>query len=144
MRSRHKARTVAVQRRGSPFLLLVVGPDPPQDCRVDFCLVRTLINSDARASTHKRGYWANVPLLGAPHKPTEKFQAVPPIASTIDHTGETRLGARDQSCIRPAIGTQTPWHDIRWLRLSLGTSRSISRPHLPRSPRFVFLIKAMQ
>src|SRR5262249_25777906 len=59
-------------------------------------------------------------LLGAPHKPTEKFRPVPPIASTIDHTGETRLGARDQPCIRPAIGTQTPWHDSCWLQLSLG------------------------
>src|SRR5262245_9529493 len=59
-------------------------------------------------------------LLGAAHKPTEKFRAVPPIASTIDHTGDTRLGARDQPCIRPAIGTQTPWHDSCWLQLSLG------------------------
>src|SRR5215510_10920090 len=66
------------------------------------------------------------PARGAPHKPTEKFRPVPPIASTIDHTGEARLGARDQPCIRPAIGTQTPWHDSCWLQLSLGTSlRSI-------------------
>src|SRR6516162_7594749 len=59
-----------------------------------------------------------------PHKHSEEFRPVPPIASTIEHIGETRLGARDQSCIRPAIGTQTPWHDIRWLGLSLGTSEA--------------------
>src|SRR5262245_42610696 len=92
--------------------------------------------------THKRGHWANVPLLGAPHKPTEKFRPVPPIASTIDHTGETQLGARDQSCTRPAIGTQTPWHDICWLRLSLGTSQK----HFPAANgrRVFLLIKTMQ
>src|SRR5205809_439228 len=56
-----------------------------------------------------------------PHKHSEKFRPVPSIASTIEHIGESRLGARDQPCIRPAIGTQTPWHDICWLRLSLGT-----------------------
>src|SRR5215467_10011794 len=61
--------------------------------------------------------------VGAPpHKRSEEFRPVPSIASTIEHIGESRLGARDQSCIRPAIGAQTPWHDIRWLRLSLGTS----------------------
>src|SRR5262252_5132900 len=59
-----------------------------------------------------------------PHKHSEKVRPVPSIASTIEHIGESRLGARDRSCIRPAIGTQTPWHDIRWLRLSLGTSEA--------------------
>src|SRR5262249_61447836 len=53
-----------------------------------------------------------------PHKHSEEFRPVPSIASTIEHIGESRLGARDQSCIRPAIGAQTPSHDIRWLRLS--------------------------
>src|SRR5262245_36828172 len=84
--------------------------------------------------------------VGAPpHKHPEEFRPVPPIASTIEHIGETRLGARDQSCIRPAIDTQTPWHDIRWLQLSLGTSRSISCAHLQKvAGRFVLLIKTMQ
>src|SRR5262249_40398360 len=63
-------------------------------------------------------------LQAPPHKHSEKFRPVPPIASTIEHIGESRLGARDQSCIRPAIGTQTPWHDSCWLRLSLGTSEA--------------------
>src|SRR5215831_18320431 len=63
-------------------------------------------------------------LQAPPHKRSEKFRPVPPIASTIEHIGESRLGARDQSCIRPAIGTQTPWHDSCWLRLSLGTSEA--------------------
>ncbi len=63
-------------------------------------------------------------LQAPPHKHSEKFRPVPPIASTIEHIGESRLGTRDRSCLRPAIGTQTPWHDIRWLRLSLGTSEA--------------------
>src|SRR5215468_11876217 len=63
--------------------------------------------------------------VGAPlHKHSEEFRPVPSIASTIEHIGETRLGARHHSRIRPAIGVQTPWHDIRWLRLSLGTSEA--------------------
>ena len=90
-------------------------------------LIKVLI----RACTHKRGHWANVPLLEAPHKPTEKFGPVPPVASTIDHAGETRLGARDRSCIRPAIGTQTPWHDICWLQLSL----DLQKHFLSASPK---------
>ena len=71
--------------------------------------------------------------VGAPpHKHSKEFRPVPSIASTIEHIGESRLGPRDQSCIRPAIGTQTPWHDIRWLRLSLGTSEIISCSHLQK------------
>src|SRR5262245_20783870 len=85
-----------------------------------------------------------VPLLGAPHKPTEKFRPVPPIASTIDHTGESRFGVRDRSCLRPAIGTQTPWHDIRWLRLSLGTSEASPIRIYKRSAGFFLLIKTVQ
>src|SRR6516165_5751128 len=64
-------------------------------------------------------------LQAPPHKRSEKFRAVPPIASTIERIGEARLGARDRSCIRPATDTQTPWHDMRCLRLSLGTSRKL-------------------
>src|SRR5262245_46048104 len=58
------------------------------------------------------------------HKHSEKARAVPSIASTIEHIGESRLGAQDRSCIRPAIGTQTSWHDIHWLRFSLGPSEA--------------------
>src|SRR5262249_20090087 len=39
-----------------------------------------------------------------PHNHFEEFRPVPPIASTIEHIEEPRLGARDQSCIRQAIG----------------------------------------
>src|SRR6516164_4331178 len=79
-----------------------------------------------------------------PHKHSEKFRPVPSIASTIEHIGESRLGSRDQPCIRPAIGTQTPWHDIRWLRLSLGTSEAFPVRICKRSRGFVLLIKTMQ
>ena len=73
-------------------------------------------------------------LQAPPHKHSEKFRPVPSIASTIEHIGEPRLGARDQSCIRSAIGTQTPWHDIRWLRLSLGTPEAFPVRISKRSP----------
>src|SRR6516225_11882315 len=76
-----------------------------------------------------------------PHKHSEEFRPVPSIASTIEHIGESRLGARDRSCIRPAIATQTPWHDIRWLRLSLGTSEAFPVRICKRSRGFVLLIK---
>src|SRR6516165_12747889 len=76
-----------------------------------------------------------------PHKDSDKFRPVPSIASTIEHIGESRLGARDRSCIRPAIGTQTPWHDIRWLRLSLGTYEAFPVRICKRSRGFVLLIK---
>src|SRR5215475_3807518 len=78
------------------------------------------------------------------HKHSEKVRAVPSIASTIEHIGATRLGARDRSCIRPAIGTQTSWHDIRWLRLSLGTSEAFLVRICKRSPGVLLLIKMMQ
>src|SRR5262245_36044969 len=78
------------------------------------------------------------------HKHSEKVRRVPSIASTIEHIGESRLGARDRSCIRPAIGTQTPWHDIRWLRLSLGTSEAFLVRICKRSPGVLFLIKTVQ
>ena len=77
-------------------------------------------------------------LQAQPHKHSEKFRAVPSIASTIEHIGESRLGARDHSCIRPAIGTQTPWHDIRWLRLSWGTSEAFPVRISKRSPGGLF------
>src|SRR5262245_17645378 len=73
--------------------------------------------------------------------PSEKFPPVPPIASTVEHIGEPRLEPRDQLCFRPPIGTQTPWHDIRWLWVSLrdapiNCSRMakfpIRRYHLPK------------
>src|SRR5215813_797416 len=83
-------------------------------------------------------------LQAPPHKDSEKFRPVPSIASTIEHIGESRLGARDRSCIRPAIGTQTPWHDICWLRLSLGTSEAFPVRICKRSRGFVLLIKTMQ
>src|SRR5262245_29110017 len=83
-------------------------------------------------------------LQAPPHTPTEKFRPVPPIASTIDHTGESRLGARDRSCIRPAIGTQKPWHDIRWLRLSLGTSEAFPVRIRNMWRGFVLLILSVQ
>src|SRR6516165_12488090 len=82
-------------------------------------------------------------LQAPPHKHSDKFRPVPSIASTIEHIGESRLGARDQSCIRPAIATQTPWHDIRWLRLSLGTSEAFPVRICKRSRGFVLLIKTM-
>src|SRR5215831_4679836 len=83
--------------------------------------------------------------VGAPlHKHSEEFRPVPPIASTIEHIGETRLGARHHSRIRPAIGAQTPWHDIRWLRLSLGTSEAFPVRIYKRSRGFLLLIKTMQ
>src|SRR5215813_15277065 len=47
--------------------------------------------------------------VGAPpHKRSEEFRPVPSIASTIEHIGESRLGARDRSYIRPAIGRRCP------------------------------------
>src|SRR5215831_21287307 len=78
------------------------------------------------------------------HKHSEEFRLVPPIASTIEHIGETRLGARHHSRIRPAIGAQTPWHDIRWLRLSLGTSEAFPVRICKRSLGVFLLIKTMQ
>ena len=69
--------------------------------------------------------------------------SIPPIASTIEHIGESRLDARDQSCIRPAIGTQTPWHDIHWFGLSLGTSEAFGVRIYKRSPGVLLLIKTM-
>src|SRR5262245_29564542 len=83
-------------------------------------------------------------LQATPHKHSEKFRPVPSIASTIEHIGGSRLGARDQSSIRPAIGTQTPWPDIRWLRLSLATSEAFPLRICKRSRGFVLLIKTMQ
>jgi hypothetical protein len=77
-------------------------------------------------------------LQAPPHKHSEKFRSVPSIASTIEHIGESRFGARDQSCIRPAIGTQTPWHDICWLQLSLGTSEAFPVRICKRSPGVSF------
>src|SRR5215468_2559093 len=77
-------------------------------------------------------------LQAPPHKHSEKFRPVPSIASTIEHIGESRLGARDQPCIRPARGTQTPWHDIRWLRLSWGTSEAFPVRISKRSPGGLF------
>ena len=71
-------------------------------------------------------------LQAPPHKHSEKLRPVSSIASTIEHIGESRLGARDQACIRPAIGTQTPWHDISLAAVLIGTSRSISCPHLQK------------
>src|SRR6516165_5986918 len=70
-------------------------------------------------------------LQAPPHKHSEKFQPVPSIASTIEHIGEARLGARDHSCIRPTTDTQTPWHDMHWLRLSF---RDLQKLICKRSP----------